>query len=371
MEFLADVEGGDRRWLLPAPGDRGEARVARWTQVLPPKHASKATEAETATQQAARRIQAAARGFLQRCRIAFCPICLSLTDEPEAIAACQHKFCSTCAKSCVLSTSRCPMCRLPAFRRLVTRARQAPSARWPFVPDAGSSEASSPRASDESPTVVRDHEHDILQAALEASGSSISEGTFIDVDAWVQSANSHSGARESAIARDMFSGFFQQPPPASSHLSPRSPYHQPERRHLHLQPRSPSRRTAPRRHSDPAALAELGTEPQQASASAEAPPNRPRRRSIRNRVKLLHNMLFGSPQAGSNLESTTPDSNLESTIPPSSQWAAYVAALDEIANEVLHATLVSRGGTVSLRDAPARPPRARRPRRVAYLDQMP
>ena len=316
-------------------------------------------------QQAARRIQATSRGFLQRCRIAFCPICLSLTDEPEAIAACQHRFCPTCAKSCVLSTSRCPMCRLPAFRRLMTCARQAPSARWPFAPDAGSSEASSPRASDDTPTVVRDHEYDILQAALAASGATISEGTFIDVEAYIHPANLY---RERGIAPDALASFLRQTPPASFHLSPRSPYHQPERRHLHLRPRSPSRRPAPRRHSDPVtrgtALAELGTEPQQASASAEAPPNRPRRRSIRNRVKLLHNMLFGSPQA---------DRNLESTTPPSSPWAAYVAALDDLANEIAHTTLVrdtlvSRGGTISFRGATARPPR--RPRPVA-VDQMP
>lgn len=53
-----------------------------------------------------------------------CPVCLQILREPYINDCCGHSFCASCIERIEADSSRCPMCKAPAFTRIANKGLQ-------------------------------------------------------------------------------------------------------------------------------------------------------------------------------------------------------------------------------------------------------
>lgn len=141
------------------------------------------------------RIQSACRGFLQRRRVGWCPVCLSMTDQPERMATCRHIVCGACAAQCVrFGKTSCPTCRAPSRLKL-PRTPSSPPLRVPSPVSPSSSEDSSTSSESD---ILDEWEDRVMRERGRSRRRAVTmpDARFIDVDALVDASffNPRSGS---------------------------------------------------------------------------------------------------------------------------------------------------------------------------------
>lgn len=264
---------------------------------------------------AARKIQAVARGRLQRNSLTFCAICMTISNEPVRIEPCHHEFCADCTRRCALKAiKKCPLCRCSCRWPKLPKNACMPSEESSSTLSSGASEAAtsvttsepnSERSSSDSTPEVYVYSYDLLglphplplrtQFPLRSQlGPRTHESGLIDTD------TQHT-ASDATIGLVRISTGHPDQPPTAAGFGPRTPYREHTRLtrlHSPLRLRSastrrssssrrPSARDTPTRGGR-AALPRSGTPPRGATPRARRP-------SLGQSVKRL----LGRPMGGS------------------------------------------------------------------------